>query len=199
MKGKFIVIEGLDGCGKGVQIDLIHMYFSNIVVTSEPTNSPIGKLIREYLKNTYTCENNTLALLFAADRNEHVKEIQDFLDKGINVLCDRYIYSNFAYQGEFAKDINRSFLRPDLLIFIDTDPDTCLDRISKRNNGKEIFENKEDLEKIQNEYYAILKNELQVEDIKNYHRVNRNAAIINGNNTVEEVWEDIRGILSNFL
>ena len=114
--GKLIVIEGTDCSGKGTQTDLLikRLKAANIPVNkySFPNyNSPTGKIVGgPYLGKDYICDgwfpekaNNVdakvSALYFAADRKYNIKNIQDDLQNGINVILDRYIYSNMAHQG----------------------------------------------------------------------------------------------------
>ena len=112
MKGKFIVIEGIDGCGKTTQIDAIYDWLpgsglmsrnSKLIKTREPGGSPIGKKIRELiLSNEKENKPSSLTelLLYAADRSEHVsKIISPELRKNNWVLSDRFSDSTLAYQG----------------------------------------------------------------------------------------------------
>ncbi len=103
---KFIVLEGLDGSGTTTQIKMLSDKFKNsgikLLVTAEPTDNRIGRIIRETLHHKYKIKPDTLALLFAADRNEHLfgkKGIIDYLDEGYYVISDRYFFSSIAYQS----------------------------------------------------------------------------------------------------
>lgn len=90
--------------------------------TYEPSNSLVGKIIREILSGKTEVDNKTLALLFAADRIEHTKLIKEELKKR-DVVCDRYLYSSIAYQSvagvdeNFIKSINRYALKPDIVFY----------------------------------------------------------------------------------
>lgn len=93
----FVVFEGLDGSGTSTQLAIIGAWLG-CFTTFEPTNGPIGALIREKLREG-GFSNETMALLFAADRKEHLeKEIEPRLARGEVVLCDRYVMSSLAYQ-----------------------------------------------------------------------------------------------------
>ncbi|MGA1794077.1 MAG: dTMP kinase, partial [Thermoplasmatota archaeon] len=74
----FIVIEGIDGCGKGTQARLLFEHLKglgkDVVLTAEPTKGPLGKLIREHLQEPFL-DDEALALLFAADRIEHLERV----------------------------------------------------------------------------------------------------------------------------
>lgn len=177
----FIVFEGLDGSGTSTQLSLIQGWL-DCVVTSEPSSTSIGKLIRENLKET-SFSPDTMALLFAADRREHVKEIKEQLDKGKIVVCDRYICSSIAYQvalgvnEEFITSLNRDFIPPDLTIFFDASPELCFERRKSRAE-KEIFDDIDFQKKVYIEYLKL--------PMKR----------IDASLSVEEVTEQIKNLLS---
>jgi dTMP kinase len=104
--GVFVVFEGVEGAGKGTQIELARQFLDGegveIVVTREPGGTELGERLRELLLDpqTGTVEPRTEALLFAASRSQHVATvIRPALDEGKVVLCDRYVDSSLAYQG----------------------------------------------------------------------------------------------------
>ena len=103
---RFIVLEGGDGSGTTTQLGLIGRALERAAfphwTTSEPTDRPEGLLIRRILSGELQRDPGTLALLFAADRNEHLKGVGGILERlarGEIVLCDRYVLSSLAYQG----------------------------------------------------------------------------------------------------
>jgi len=151
----FVVFEGLDGSGTTTQIGILERFFLQnrlsmppFHITFEPTNGSIGKLLRSLLKGEEILKAETTALLFAADRNEHVfgsEGIAERCKRGEFVACDRYLLSSLVYQGitcgeELPASLNKSFPAPELLIFLDIKPETALDRIAFRAQ-KEIYEN----------------------------------------------------------
>ena len=108
----FMVFEGIDGSGLTTQSQILNKYLkekgNKVFLTKEPTNDPLGKIIRKILKGSLIdgCSDSfigspmrqeTLALLFAADRSMHMVTIKKRL-KDSFVICDRYYFSNFAYQ-----------------------------------------------------------------------------------------------------
>lgn len=107
----FIVFEGLDGAGTTTQarriVDWINATGTPAEFTWEPTDMPTGRLIRDVLSDAGPVEPWTLALLFAADRHEHVYRpnsgILARLSRGIRVVSDRYLFSSLAYQGAYAQ------------------------------------------------------------------------------------------------
>ncbi len=106
MKGKFIVLDGIDGCGKGTQVKLLANYLfdsnkkNHVFLTREPYHSEHYEEIRRLLKSGLNPRDNAerLTELFVADRKVHVALIESLLSQGINVVSDRYKYSTLAYQ-----------------------------------------------------------------------------------------------------
>ncbi len=164
---RFIVIEGLDGAGATTQMRAVTEAFDQANVhchaTFEPTSSPLGTLVRSILRKEIVTTSLALALLFAADREDHlynpINGIVDKIKEGITVISDRYLFSSLAYQAvdigfEKVSDIN-NFPYPKYLIYLDTPVQDCLDRIEKRDNGKELFERSEFLTKVRDNYELI--------------------------------------------
>ena len=149
MRGKFIVIEGIDGCGKTTQIDEISKWLKNsvlmegnskLITTREPGGSLLGKKLRNLiLDNNKQNKPSSLAelLLYSADRAEHVsKIISPALEKGDWVLSDRFADSTLAYQG-YGRHINLEIIKkiesivcqgeqPDLTIFLEISAEESL-------------------------------------------------------------------------
>ncbi len=108
MIGKFIVIEGLDGCGKSTQLSLLRDYYKNQGRKCEYIHFPkmeqgvYGALVAEFLRGEFGSIDNVhpklVALLFANDRLEKVDLIRNWLKEGAVVLSDRFVFSNIAYQ-----------------------------------------------------------------------------------------------------
>lgn len=159
--GKFIVIEGPDGCGKSTQVKLLAEKLKsageNVYVTKEPSEGIIGKFIRsEFLSGKEEIDVNTLGMLFAADRLNHINNKKDGilekLNSGIHVISDRYYHSSFVYDGyntsiEFIESINSTalnLLKPDLSILLLTDVNDSMNRVSDRlkenKSNKEIYD-----------------------------------------------------------
>jgi len=103
MQGKFIVIDGIDGSGTTTQAQALTTALQavghKVHLTREPSQGPIGLMIRQQLSASPGVDAKTLALLFAADRTDHIqREILPALERGETVICDRYILSSLAYQ-----------------------------------------------------------------------------------------------------
>ncbi|MBQ8624446.1 MAG: dTMP kinase [Oscillospiraceae bacterium] len=195
--GKFIVIEGLDGSGKGTQITLLENKLREMGVslhrTCEPTEHATGGLIRDALCGMTKRTPCELASLFLADRISHcsnpVSGIKKLIENGVTVICDRYYYSSFAYQGmdtdlKWVMDQNLNcpdILQPDLCIFLDVPPAECDARIEKGRAQREIYESGvETITRIRDKY-------VEVFSLLDGH----NIAIINASRKPEEVAKDV--------
>jgi len=154
MQGKFIAIEGLDGCGSTTQIRLLGERLSNVHLTAEPSDGPIGRLIRQALREEVNLSDGVLPYLFAADRKDHLEsEIEPALAEGKIVITDRYYGSSLAYQSLIAPldqvlSLNQQFRAPDAVVFMDISPEHALERIEKRGEAKERFETLAKLQEI---------------------------------------------------
>ena len=158
-RGAFIVIEGLDGSGKTTQAKLLVQKLRsshNAVYTTEPSRGKIGSFLRKrclYEEERLDCVVE--ALLFAADRVEHVQnEVVPALNEGKLVVSDRYVYSSLAYQGSAGLDIdwidaiNKHALKPDLAVFIDVAPEIVLERLYRKKSVMEILETQKKVREI---------------------------------------------------
>ncbi|MEV7958484.1 dTMP kinase [Streptomyces sp. NPDC088252] len=146
--GFFLALEGGDGAGKSTQVealaDWIRAKGHEVVVTREPGATPVGKRLRSILLDVSSAglSNRAEALLYAADRAEHVDSVvRPALERGAIVISDRYIDSSVAYQGagrdlsptEIAR-ISRwatSGLVPHLTVLLDVDPETARERFTE--------------------------------------------------------------------
>jgi len=167
MKGFFICIEGLDGCGKTTQSKLLVKKLRkkgyNAVYTTEPSRGKIGKFIRKYcLDREKRVPSVVETLLFAADRFEHLQsEIVPALKEGKIVISDRYVYSSLAYQGaagldlNWIKMINKHAIPPDLAIFIDVEPEVVIQRLKPR---KSVMENLHTQQMVREVYLKFVEN-----------------------------------------
>ena len=165
-----IVLEGLDGSGKSTQICLLSQRMTDMglphLTTREPSDALIGTLARAAVHDSQVdMENETLALLFAADRYQHImQEILPAQNRGEVVLCDRYYYSNLVYQGNNPEGLQRlmaynqvamSAHRPDITFFLDVEPEECLRRINARSNQVSKYENLPSLRQTRQQFLSI--------------------------------------------
>ncbi len=162
-RGLFIVFEGIDGSGKTTHIDLLGEELEKrgygVLKTMEPTKGRIGALIRKYAEaGERSLSPEAEALLFAADRFEHGREIEEALERGRVVLSDRYLHSTLAYQGAagvslgWIREMNRFALKPDLTILLDIDPDASLGRV--RGRRRTVFERNDYLRGVRELYLS---------------------------------------------
>ena len=169
-RGRFIVIEGIDGASKTTQIELLAQRLRaegrTVHITAEPTASVSGGLLRDALggiSNRTACE---MAALFVLDRifhNVNPHGINAMLDRGIDVICDRYYYSSLAYQGsqtdfEWVKNMNLGcpeIRTPDLCIFLDLAPEESLKRISKDRTTTELYEKLDTLKSVRKRFFDV--------------------------------------------
>ena len=172
-KGVFICVEGLDGSGKTTQAQILTERLSktrSAVYTAEPSHGKTGTFIRECcLYEEKRLPTAMEALLFAADRVEHVEsEIKPAIAEGNVVICDRYLYSSLAYQGSaglslaWIKKINSYALKPDYAVFIDVPPERVLERLQRKKSVMETLEIQRRVRKVYLKYVA--KGELMLVD-----------------------------------
>ncbi len=165
MSPRFIAVEGLDGSGGSTQIARLRDGFlargERCLVSREPSDGPVGKLIRQQLSGGVS--DGVLPYLFAADRRDHFDSvILPGLARGENVLSDRCALSSFAYQAEAhglsrVMRLNEDFPPPDLVILLDLAPEVCLARILARGLPRDRFETLDRLRTIAAGYDAAIR------------------------------------------
>jgi dTMP kinase len=149
---RFVALEGLDGAGTTTQLTLLERRFAEERVrgycTCEPTAGPVGSVIRAALKGEVLLAPRTMALLFAADRWEHLTSpdtgVRARVARGEIVVSDRYLFSSLAYQGvewsfEGVLDLHRGFPLPAHVIYIDTPVDVSQARLAARP-GRDLYD-----------------------------------------------------------
>jgi dTMP kinase len=164
MPALFIVLDGPDASGTTTHAHLLAERLKqeghDVVLTSEPTDGPVGKQIREFLSNG-EADPMELQLLFTSDRAWHVKNvIEPALKAGNIVVCDRYIYSTIIYaeaQGlpsAELQNLNKNFIQPNVTILTLPPIEISLQRIKKRAD-KDIFEREDFQQKVHLGYQKI--------------------------------------------
>ena len=208
MKGKFIVIEGIDGCGKTTQIDELSKWLPNsgllknrskLIATREPGGSLLGqKLRRLILDNNKNNKPSSLSelLLYSADRAEHVsKIISPALNKNDWVISDRFSDSTLAYQG-YGRNINLEIIKkiesivcqgvyPDLTFFLEISPEESILRRKNEIPDRIESEGIKFLEKV-NEGFKLIAKE------KNWKVISASQNIKTISNQIKET------VLNNF-
>lgn len=202
----FIVIDGVNGAGKGTVIEKLKKYLEEkstpAFFTREPGAGEFGKTIRELILNPKEkLPEITELFLFASDRSHHVANImKPEIKKGNLVISDRYYYSTTAFQGYGRKvdlnlinQINSIAIQgftPDFVLLLDLDPEEGLKRTKKIvDNERDAFEEEElNFHKRIRQGYLDTANELPEKFI-----------IIDASKSAEEVWQEIEGIFDNYL
>ncbi|MCU0671457.1 MAG: dTMP kinase [Myxococcota bacterium] len=204
IEGLFIVLEGVDGAGTTTHtkllLDGLRQRGLPVHTTREPSDGPIGNMLRQILAGRVVVPGirgprppswSTMALLFAADRLDHVEaEIVPNLLDGVTVLSDRYDHSSVAYQSVtgggdpdavvWVKELNRHARRPDLTIVLDVPPEIAAQRRIQRGRGREIYDD-EDLQVQLAKFYL---------DIERHFPGDR-IVHVDGSRSVQEVAADV--------
>ncbi len=162
----FVVLEGVDGSGTTTQVELLAESLrargNRVHVTREPTTGPVGRFLRTALEKKLVDETGqalrldwaAMALLFAADRVDHLKrEVEPKLAEGYVVLSDRFDLSSLLYQSltsplgaealPWLKNINAQVRRPDLTLVLDLPAEMAAQRRALRGGEPELYEQSE--------------------------------------------------------
>jgi dTMP kinase len=205
MNGKLIVFEGVEGCGKTTQMQLIGEWLEglgiSVVSTREPGGTELGLHLRRLLLDSQNCISlHTELLLYAADRSQHVEqELKPNLEQGKFILCDRYTDSTIAYQGygraldmvliDQLNKIATGGLESDITLWLDVEPEVGL---SRKRKSREVADR------------------IEQEKIEFHHRVQQGyvdlaakypqrIVRVDGNLTVETVQKQIQAIFTKSL
>jgi dTMP kinase len=205
--GRFISFEGIEGCGKTTQINILSEYLTQRSiahsVTREPGGTGVGEGIRKILLHSETIHLTAAAelLLFFASRSQNIEEkIKPARSRGEMVICDRFYHASMAYQG-FGRGIPLDFIekmtdlvcgdqRPETTILLDIEPEIGLSRARARNHQRTEDEGRFEMEdvrfytKIRNGYLELAKREPG------------RIKVIPANRTIEEVHQDILQVLN---
>lgn len=205
-KNFFIAFEGIDGSGKSTQVKILAERLEKaglkVYTTCEPTDSPMGKTIRDIFNHRIEADHRTIAALFVADRLDHLLNktngILKKLEEGYTVITDRYYFSSYAYQSPHidqnwviqANSLSADLLRPDLNIYIDILPEISIERLNKGRSSIELYETLENLQSVRNKYFEL------IELLKDKEKV----LTIDGNRSSEAIASEIwNGISHQFL
>jgi len=185
-KGKLICIEGIDGSGKTTQakklVKNLRSRGYDAVYTTEPSDGKIGLLIRDFVLSRKDRISVALeALLFAADRVDHVQAVvEPLLKQDKIVVCDRYVCSSLAYQGAAGLDlnwmdcINRFALKPNLTLFLDVSLEVGLSRLRRK---KSVMETARNLKNVRDVYLDLVQQDRMI--------------LLDGNEPVDKVAENV--------
>lgn len=199
-RGLFITFEGIDGCGKSTQFNMLKEHLENkgvnYIVVREPGGTVIGEKIREILlnKKNDNMVSRTELLLFEAARAQIVEEkIKPALESGVTVLCDRFFDSSLAYQG-FARNLGMDIvknlnmyatdgLEPDATFLVNLPIEVAVERRKGRGEADDRME--------------ALGLKFQEDVAKGYLEAAKDCPrikIINGDRTPDEIFDEIKSI-----
>jgi dTMP kinase len=200
--GRFVVIEGIDGAGTTTQVSKLaeRLRAARVPVraTREPSDGPVGTLVRQVLTGRVIVPGGrapgwaTMALLFAADRMDHVEsEIEPFVTQGGVVISDRYDASSLAYQSvvsgseskgaiEWIRSLNRYVRRPDLMIVLDLPPEVADERRRVRGEAAQLYEQNEVLHALAAFYKDLAK-----------HMPSDRVVVLDATGSIDEVHERV--------
>ena len=206
----FITFEGIDGCGKTTQLQLLSDYLISrgikVSLLREPGGTYVGELIRSLLLSTKTSDLLPISelLLYFAARNQNIHEnIIPAQRNGNWVLCDRFTDATVAYQGygrtldlsliQFLDHIVSQNKKPDITILIDIDPDTALSRANQRNIEKSNNEGRFERESLT--FY----NRVRKGYIKIAQKEPQRVRVINGNQSIKDIQNEIINLILPLL
>ncbi len=200
-KGRFFVLEGIDGSGTTTQVKCLHARLEQqgllVRSTCEPSKGPIGSMIRQVLTGRLLAAGSqapswaAMALLFAADRLDHVAaEIEPIVEAGGIVISDRYDASSLAYQSvtsggdpgalDWIRSLNRHAMRPDLTIVLDISSEHASARRQARGEEPELYERSE-IQLALSSFYRNLQT----------HMPNDPVVVVDGAGSIDQVTERI--------
>lgn len=201
-KNLFIAFEGIDGSGKSTQVKLLAERLKEeghkVYCTFEPTDSPIGSIIRNIFKHRLEADEKTIAGLFVADRLDHLLNktngVLKKLEEGYTVITDRYYFSSYAYHSVHmplewiieANSLSAELLRPDINIYIDMIPEVSIKRLNNGRSSIELYENIENLKKVREKYLEAIE----------YLKFQENVFMIDGNRSSDVLAAEIWNVVS---
>ncbi len=192
------MLEGLDGAGTTTQTRMLSERLtrerSAHWATWEPTDGPVGRLIRSILVREVSALPCTIALLYAADRAEHTGSPDGILARarrGELVISDRYLFSSIAYQGiqcdeQYVYGLNSPFPLPQVLFFIDTPVDVCQGRLSRRGK-EELFDGAAFQSRVRERYLA---------SFQRFQQSGMRIVVADGDRPAAQIHEELWGILA---
>jgi dTMP kinase len=202
-RGRFVVLEGLDGAGTTTQARLLGERLRatgrRVHVTAEPSGGPAGALVRQVLTHRVSggagggFDPGALALLFAADRLDHLAaEILPKLEAGVDVVSDRYTLSSLAYQSLTIGDarwvaaVNAKAAPADLVLFLKVRPKVAVGRREAASIDRELYEVAEFQRRVARSYDRA---------VARLHAAGHRVEILDGEKPVDEVAETVWGLV----
>ena len=210
---KIIAFEGLDGCGKDTQVDLLLKYFDENNIKyyyAKQLETDLGHYIREnYLAGDKDKEHTVLDMLFAAERFSYCKELFKHLRNGEYIVMNRFLLSALAYGTYvflvknnnafddyycFIKDINKYVWQafyPGITFYLDISPEDSMARIRARNGNKEIYDNLEKLNNISKAYEITIEREYEPNAHEGLRWMDPKLVRINAVDSIDNIHETV--------
>ncbi len=204
-KNLFIAFEGIDGSGKSTQVKLLQDKLvqagQRVYCTAEPTDSPIGTMIKNIFRHKMEADHKTIAALFVADRLNHLLNKTDGMvrkmEEGFTVITDRYYFSSYAYHGTHmpmdwviaANSLSAELLRPDLNIYVDVTPEESMERLKNGRTSTELYETMENLRMVREKYLEAFEKLRSTEKVFITHG-NRDADSI-----ANDIWKQVEPLI----
>ncbi|PQE21802.1 thymidylate kinase protein [Rutstroemia sp. NJR-2017a BBW] len=207
-RGAFIVIEGLDRAGKTTQVkrlcDSLYASGRNVKRLRFPDRTTsIGQMINSYLQSSTSLSDQTIHLLFSANRWEKAEEIRDLIAKGYTIVCDRYYYSGMVYTSakyldgspkkldlKWCKNPEVGLPKPDLVVFLDLEAEEA----EKRGGyGEEKYEEKSMQKRVREGFLGLRNGQLGFEDEA------RNMRVLDAGKAIDEVADGVWDVVQSLL
>jgi len=202
-KGKFIVIEGIEGCGKGTQTKLLSDFLSQkyeIILKKYPEyGKPIGDLLDQWLHKKFELNVESQVLLFVADFMKDKEFMENSLKDGKIVIADRYFAGTLIYQHINGFDCKKTLelfkffdlKKPDLVVYIKISPEESFKRKMKQKGIDDLDRHEKDKEFLNSLY-------------QKYEQFSKNNVfcdweIIDGEKPIEEVFKQILQVINKRL
>jgi dTMP kinase len=199
---KLIVLEGIDGSGTTTQLDRLARHLETrgrqVHVTREPSAGPVGRLLRELLTGGHRLPDGspvdglTAALLFAADRRDHLRrEIEPALAAGKDVISDRYLLSSLAYQAQEADaawvaSLARDIRPADLTLLLDVPVSVAKTRRQAAGRTEERYDHDAVQDRVATKYRELLAQD-------------PNGRVIDASGPIDAVTKLVVGAVDDFL
>ena len=200
-RGSFIVLEGVDRCGKTTQVQRLVQKMISMGLAATARRFPdrttaTGKLIDQYLQSNSTLSDESIHLLFSANRWEAAGPLQSTLEAGTHIVCDRYAYSGVAFSSakpglslDWCQAPDRGLPAPDCVVFLDLEPEQAEQR---GGYGQERYENADFQARVRQRFAELQNLEQQSKAAVPWH-------VVNAAQSIQEVENDIWSIVQPLL
>jgi len=203
MKGKFLVIEGIDGAGCGTQTELLKERLNEKL--SQPVlhirypnyNNPMGVTIHKFLHEELQLSPDMQFFIYSLDMLKDMREIKKALEEGRMVLADRYFTSTLAYQCSQGFPLEKAlkfadlfdFVKPDLVIYLKVSAETAMKRKIKEKSDLDMFEKDLELKKRVSKKYEELASK----------NIFGKWVIVDAEKSIEDVAKEIENIVESIV